>query len=157
MVVLLQFLGGKFLAVDAAPREEDVSNHKGDYERHDGHSAQRKLAGAAVRERQGALNVHRRGIVGGTVPCCQQEHSRHRCHSAYACRPYSANIAFAEEALPYAVEYKHNSCEEGYGNVPHVEQVVKILVGLNAHDACRIDSVSVLRENMEEESEEEEV
>ena len=76
------------------------------------------------------MKVGVRGVVSSVVPSCAEQKCEHSEHRSYACRPNTTDIAPADYGADYAVKYEYNSNEKQCQQIPHVEEVVKILIRL---------------------------
>ena len=92
---LFYFLLRDALAVDGAPRIDDVGEHEWDEEGNYRHGAERELATATVGEGERTLKVDVRRIVGGIVPAGYQQQNQHGKHSSDARKPDSFSILHA--------------------------------------------------------------
>ena len=139
MILLAELLLGDSHPVHRPPDIPDVGDHERDEQRDDAHHIEREPARGAVVDRQGALRIGQRGVVGRiVVPGCQQqtEHGQHRARAGEPDTP----AAPAEQPLGDAPQHGEDTCDQQHENDRHRKQVVQILVRLLADPAaCRID------------------
>lgn len=129
----MQFLYREALLVDGAPSIDDVRQHERDEQRGERHDLERKEAGAAVGQRERALQVERGRIVGRVVVAGAEEEREHGHDGAHAGEPNAAAVALAEHGLADAPQHGQHTGEEQGGHHGHGDEVMQVFERLHIY------------------------
>ena len=69
--------------------------------------------------------------------------------------PDALDIVLGDDGLSYGKEHQHDTREEYDGEVPHIDEVMEVLVGLHEDEALVVVGIAVLQEQVDEIGDEE--
>ena len=75
---------------------------------------------------------------------------QHDEYDANACRPDALNVVLGDDGLANGKEYQHDTHEEYDGEVPHVDEVVEVLVGLHEDETLVVVGIAVLQQQVDQ-------
>lgn len=153
--VVVQFLYREALLVDGAPGIDDVGQHERDEQRGERHDLEREEAGAAVGQRERALQVERGRIVGRVVVSGAEEEREHGHHGAHPGEPDAAAVGLAANGLAYPPQHGQHAGEEQDGHHRHGKEVMQVFVRLHVDQPrARLHGETVLDQEVNDEGHE---